>query len=66
MIDADEITPWASWDDQRIIAWARAHGLNRYPVAKVELMTVDPSGPNIAIIDFQTGQMSRERSKIKF
>lgn len=61
-MDPDEITPWASWTDQRIIAWARAHGLNRHPRAKVELVTVDPKAPNIAAIDFMTDEVTREHS----
>lgn len=54
MNDLDESAPWASWDDKRIVAWARAHGYDQYPIAKVQLMTTHAAEPDIAEIDFRS------------
>ena len=61
MLDADEISPLASWDDDRIIQWARGRGLNRYPIAYVGLLTADPNGADTARIHFATRHVERFR-----
>lgn len=63
-MDADELTPLASWSDERIIAWARAHSLDRYPVAKVELQTTDEAAPDTAVIDFSVRQVNVRRVRL--
>lgn len=61
MSDCDEISPFESWGDERIIAWARHRGLDRYMIATIPLMSVAEHLPNEAKVSFLDGTVARYR-----